>query len=123
MGFKGMVQCTNRNGNDAGGRRLVLFEATLFPGYVFSTCLMGYWVAYVVTLILFVFIGFLAFDEGRHQAGLLLSKNLPPIIVAMLVKTYLLRKWLFERVMTDQYGDVKSLRLYSMLFPAFIICN
>eukprot|EP00930_Biecheleria_cincta_P039074 TRINITY_DN26880_c0_g1_i1.p1 TRINITY_DN26880_c0_g1~~TRINITY_DN26880_c0_g1_i1.p1 ORF type:complete len:1316 (+),score=149.98 TRINITY_DN26880_c0_g1_i1:199-3948(+) len=100
-----------------------LFEATLFPGYVFSTCVLAYYTAYVLIMLVFILVGLLSVDRIREAVLKSIRQGSPPVIIALLVKTFLLRKLLFERVLTDSNGMVKNLRLYSMLFPAFIICN
>lgn len=99
-----------------------LFEATLFPGYVFSACYLSYQVVHGVIIMIFAFAATLLIDPVRTEVGRYVWNFAKTLCIMVLVKTILLRMVLFEKILLDG-SEVKRLFWHSVLFPAFVVSN
>lgn len=104
-------------------RNLGLFEATVFPGYVCTTCFIAFFLIQYVLIAIFVGIALCCLDATRPIVWASIKPMLKTLLVMIFVKVVILKEVFFRRVIQDESGEVRRHWLYSIAVPAFMLCN
>lgn len=101
--------------------RGTLFEATLFPGFVFSAVYLSGQLIYFLAFIPFILLGVALTPRVNAVAGQQAATVFAPIVLIILLKQVV--KQFFKRVVHDRDQNIRHLRVYGIVFPALIFCN
>lgn len=100
-----------------------LFQATSFPGFVFSTCWLAFHIVYYLAitppLLVFIWRSPTFYPATKE----FFSGKTGELAVMFLMKRLFLRLILFDRCMMDSSGDVRSLVVFGVYFPVLIFLN
>lgn len=100
-----------------------MYEATVFPGYVLSTCYLSFkWLEFW-TKFWFAFAALMTIDSIREAFVEWVWNQLKIFFFSWVLNKFILAKLLFSKILVDSGGEIRHPVVYSVMFPAFVICN